>query len=341
MKMAIPLPPPVSNETMRDILAGMAIVFNPAALDTPAGAAQEFEGVIQFQVTGGEPGNYYLQIAKRTCAAFDGVHPAPTLTINTPSEVWLAISRGEMSGVEGFLNKKYQIEGDMGLLMRFEQLFPANAAADSIQAAPAPVYQAPAPEETVQRGPLKLGMHWLTVAFIPWMAHWIMNDIPHISAWTSVGIPLILGIIVWAYRRTFGQDTWMDTGTPLYLGFLGFTTLLGIDFFRTNSDIVGNMVISGIWMGTLATSIPLTLNYSKWSYPPALWREQIFVRTNAILTAFWGITFSLMAVLALIGHQNPEHRLLWVIIRNLLLLPAFAFTAWFQKWYPIRMSYRK
>ena len=43
-----------------------------------------------------------------------------------------------------------------------------------------------------------------------------------------------------------------------------------------------------------------------------------------------------MAVLALAGHARPDQALLWTIARNLLLIPAFAFTAWFQKWYPAR-----
>ena len=84
----VPLPPPTSRDTMRDIVSGMAVVFNPDA-------AGDLQAVVQFDVSGEEPGQYYLHIAEGTCAAFEGTRPEPTLTIHTPSEVWLRISGGE------------------------------------------------------------------------------------------------------------------------------------------------------------------------------------------------------------------------------------------------------
>ncbi|OIO91679.1 MAG: hypothetical protein AUK03_10785 [Anaerolineae bacterium CG2_30_64_16] len=110
------LPPPTSRDTMRDIVAGMALVFNPQA-------AGDMQAVVQFDVNGQEPGQYSLRIAEGQCAAFEGAHPEPTLTIHTPSEVWLAISRGELDGAQAMMQGKYTIEGDLGLLIRFNQLF--------------------------------------------------------------------------------------------------------------------------------------------------------------------------------------------------------------------------
>ncbi len=42
----------------------------------------------------------------------------------------------------------------------------------------------------------------------------------------------------------------------------------------------------------------------------------------------------LQAVLALTGHHAPGQAPLRTLARNMLLVPAFAFTARFQKWYP-------
>jgi len=119
-----PLPPPTSRDTMRDMVAGMAMVFNPDE-------AGDLQAVVQFDVspstglrTGGdEPGQYYLRIAGGTCAAFEGMHPKPTLTIHTPSEVWLRISQGELDGTKAMMEGLYSIEGNLGLLIRFDKLF--------------------------------------------------------------------------------------------------------------------------------------------------------------------------------------------------------------------------
>jgi len=81
----IPLPPPRSRDTLRDIIAGMAMVFNPeAAVDTAGGAEHALSAIVQFKATGEEPGEYYLRIAEKMCKAFEGVHPEPALTIHTP-----------------------------------------------------------------------------------------------------------------------------------------------------------------------------------------------------------------------------------------------------------------
>lgn len=111
-----PLPPPTSRDTMRDVVSGMATAFN-------AEAAGDLQAVVQFDVNGNDPGQYYLYIAEGACTAFEGAHPEPTLTIHTPSEVWRAISNGEMSGATAMMTGKYSVKGNLGLLMRFSQLF--------------------------------------------------------------------------------------------------------------------------------------------------------------------------------------------------------------------------
>jgi multimeric flavodoxin WrbA/putative sterol carrier protein len=113
---AVPLGPPRSRDTMRDLVAGMAYSLNPKA-------AGDLQAVIQFDVTDDPPESYYLDIDQGKCTAFEGEHPAPRMTIHTPPEVWMAISRGEMPGAAALMTGKYRVEGDLGLLMRLGKLF--------------------------------------------------------------------------------------------------------------------------------------------------------------------------------------------------------------------------
>ncbi|MGA2465252.1 MAG: SCP2 sterol-binding domain-containing protein, partial [Thermodesulfobacteriota bacterium] len=53
----------------------------------------------------------------------EGKVDSPTLTIKTPSEIWLAIANGELDGQKGFMEGKYTAVGDMSLLMRMKSLF--------------------------------------------------------------------------------------------------------------------------------------------------------------------------------------------------------------------------
>ena len=111
-----PLPPPTGQDSMRNLVSGMAFAFNPQA-------AGDLKTVIQFKVSGQEPGTYYLDIEDGKCTAYDGAHPAPALTIDTPSEVWMAISRKELNGAAAMMSGKYSVRGDITLLMRFGKLF--------------------------------------------------------------------------------------------------------------------------------------------------------------------------------------------------------------------------
>jgi putative sterol carrier protein len=94
----------------------MPLAFNPTA-------AGDLLAVIQFDIGGEEPGQYYLRIAEGKCSAFEGKHPSPTLTIHTPSGVWLAISKRELDGTQALMQGKFTIEGDLSLMTRFNQLF--------------------------------------------------------------------------------------------------------------------------------------------------------------------------------------------------------------------------
>ena len=318
--------PGAGPRTCREAILGMPTVFNPAA-------AGDLQADIQFVVTGEEPGHYVLRIREGRCTAHEGTVPRPTMTVHTPSEVWLKIARNELSGQAAYVKGMYRVEGDFGLLLRLGDLF---SGPEGPKAPPAPA-PAPPEEETVQRGPIRLpGMAWLTVAFVPWMVHWATVDIPGIGPWVSLGVPFLLGALIWGYRRRFARPTWMETGTPLYFALAGLATLLGSRFFTAYGDVLGYLTLAGIWLGTLAAERPFTAEYSKWSYPSALWNLPVFLRTNAIITTVWGWVYLLMAVLALAGHARPEQALMWTLARNLLLIPAFAFTAWFQKWYPAR-----
>ena len=105
-----------STLNCHDIVAGMTAVFDPEA-------AGDLTADIQFEVTGEDPGSYYLHIEKGTCTFNEGHSPSSAMTIHTPSEVWLAVSRGEMDGQAALMQGKYTVEGDFNLLLKFNEMF--------------------------------------------------------------------------------------------------------------------------------------------------------------------------------------------------------------------------
>ena len=103
-------------EDIRLALLGMSQMFNPKA-------AGDLKATIQFEVTGKQPGNWFLTIADGKCTYQEGKAASPTLTIKTPSEIWLAIANKELDGAKAFMKGKYTANGDMGLMMKMKTYF--------------------------------------------------------------------------------------------------------------------------------------------------------------------------------------------------------------------------
>ena len=97
-------------------IEGMTLSINPAE-------AKDLTATIQFKVSGEGGGDYYLTIADGKCDFAAGITPSPTLTIDTPADVWLKIARKETNGAMALMTGKYKGSGKMGLLMRTDKIF--------------------------------------------------------------------------------------------------------------------------------------------------------------------------------------------------------------------------
>ncbi len=79
--------------------------------------------VLQFKLNGEEDIEGYLTISNNECTYNDGQHDKPSTTIISDSNLWLDISNGDVSGDEAYLNKRYSVEGDVGILLKLNDLF--------------------------------------------------------------------------------------------------------------------------------------------------------------------------------------------------------------------------
>lgn len=303
--------------SVRRLIEGMTAQFNPAR-------AGDLRAVLQFHVTGEEPGDYHLRIADGACTFHEGSASGATTTITTPSAVWTAICRGETSGAEAMLQGLYTVSGDFSFMGRMDGLF-SGADAGS----------APLPKPG---GPIAVsGMAWMTIAFVPWIVCWVLSGLG-LGALSSAGIPLVLSTVIWLYRRRFIETTWLDTGSVVHFAASSLLALLDPSFWTTYGGVVGSLAMAGIWMGTLATDAPLTADYSRWGYPPELASHPLFLKTNAVITAFWAAVFLTQAAITLMGIAHPTQSLLWTAARYATLAPGMWFTTWFQKWYPAHVA---
>jgi len=105
-------------KTCRELIQAMPMGFKTQD-------AGDLTAKIQFEVAGAENFISHLKIGEGSCVYEDGPADKPNLVIKTPADVWLKISRGELSGQKAFMEGRYKVEGDMSLLMKLGRLFSA------------------------------------------------------------------------------------------------------------------------------------------------------------------------------------------------------------------------
>ncbi|GAG40671.1 unnamed protein product [marine sediment metagenome] len=106
---------PLPN-TVKEVMDGMSGAFQP---DKAAGVT----ATIQFKFTGAEEGSYVVKVADGKCEVTEGETDSATVTINSPSDVWLKISRRELDGATAFMSGQFTFTGDMGVLMQMGSWF--------------------------------------------------------------------------------------------------------------------------------------------------------------------------------------------------------------------------
>ncbi len=113
--------PPELPRAAAPLIMGMPLVFDRAA-------AGDARALIQFRVSGDEPGDYYLRVDRGRCESFEGTTAGADLTVHTPDHVWVGIARGELDGGQALMERRYAVEGDFLLLAKLREWFPTRAA---------------------------------------------------------------------------------------------------------------------------------------------------------------------------------------------------------------------
>ena len=250
-----------------------------------------------------------------------------TTQINTPLSVWRSIASGEIAGDEALMRHLYTVEGDFDLMMHWDEYFgAANAGtAGGAGAGASSAGNTGAASRGKNEAEPKTNMMLL---LIPWIVFWVAASID--SFWGSLASVAVCVLMPVLMHRT--KVTLYDQISALGVGACSVALLAGAPPILM---IPASYLLFGlIWTLSCFTKVPLTAHYSKNSYNgDAALRNPIFMRTNRILTAAWGILYLVTPIWTYFIMQTDAASLVGAINS---VLPALmgAFTAWFQKWYP-------
>jgi len=234
-----------------------------------------------------------------------------TTRIETPYSVWRAISRGEISGQDALFQRKYKVLGDFDLMVKWNEVFGA-----------------PAPAESGTKSETKRRKTNMSVLLLPWLVIWIAMAID-----SSVGG--VTGIISTAFMPLlwlfFQPVIFEQISVPIVTG-LSLAALFGVDpriIVPLSYAAFGVMWIAGSFART-----PLTAYYSAKGYgEERAFSNSLFIRTNRILTAAWGVLYLVTPIWTyfLMGTNLSVYT---GLINTGCPALMGVFTVWFQKWYP-------
>jgi len=85
--------------------------------------AKGIDTIVQFKLTGDEPGIAHLIIKNQECKFIEKPHPNPATIIKADSKIWLDITNSKLSGDKAHINKMFEVVGDASIMLVFGDLF--------------------------------------------------------------------------------------------------------------------------------------------------------------------------------------------------------------------------
>lgn len=285
----------------------MAALYNKDAYDGK-------DRVLEMHYT--DLGNtYQILLGKDGSKVYTDGKFAATTHIDTSFEVWSAISRGEMSGAEALGNGMYTVSGDFSLMIDWDRFFGSTKA----QAAEEDKTK---PEETGLKKPS------MTTMLIPWITFWIAVSF---SADLGAVITMAVCALVPLFMRKHKLVIW-DQLSIAAVALLSAAAFISGD--RNLTTNAGYLIFGLFWLGSCFVKEPLCATYVKYNYGgDKAYNNPLFMKTNYILAACWGILYLLTAVWTYFLRKAGLGSIL-IVINNLVPVIMGIFTVWFEKWYP-------
>lgn len=261
---------------------------------------------------------YQIRLGKEGSEVVADGSLTSTTRIDTPFAVWLAISRGEIGGAEALGKQMYTVSGDFSLMIDWDKFFGSTAAVDKAATASS--------DTTEQEKPTMAAM------LIPWITFWIavsINPAPGavIALTVAAAIPLLMRnhkLVIWDRLSIFAVAVLSAAAN-----------ITGNGNVPTNA---GYLIFGLFWLISCLTKEPLCAAYVKYNYGGESARQNpLFMRTNYILAAAWGLLYVLTAAWTFL-FRNAGIANTIIIVNNLIPVLMGLFTLWFQKWYPARMA---
>lgn len=289
----------------------MAALYNKAAWDGK-------DRVLELYYTDLDK-TYQILLGKDGSKVITDSSLTATTRIETPYELWVSISRHEISGEEALGKGLYKVAGDFNLMINWGKFFGGNHASVGSGGGSGAGTGADA---------CRLKNPSMATMLIPWITFWIA-----VSVNCAIGSVVTLCVcafmpLIMRKHRIIKWDR---------LSFAAVALLCVIANITGKGHLItdlGYVVFGLFWILSCFSKEPLCAAYVKYSYGgESALKNPLFMKPNYILAACWGVIYLLTAVWTFfLGRAGLG--LLIPIINNIVPIIMGIFTKWFSTWYP-------
>lgn len=259
---------------------------------------------------------YQIELTKDGSRVVTDGSLTATTRIDTPWQVWKDIAAKKLSGTKALADHLYTAKGDFSLMIHWNDFFGQDkqSAASS------------APAGAKLKKPL------LAALIALWMTLWIAVPIDtFIGGLITVGVCALMPLVLIKHEITV-----YDKISAFAVSALGVFAIAAGDSHLTTD--IGYLTFGLLWFLSCFTREPLCAAYVKYNYGgDSALENALFVNTNKILAAAWGILYIILAPVAFF-MQSAGLSTLAVIVCNCVPVAMGIFTVWFEKWYPAHVA---
>ncbi len=85
--------------------------------------AQGLDAILQFDLSGDDGGQFYLEINDGEITKTEGIHENPNMTLKASSDDYYNVATGQLNPMQAFMSGKIKIQGDMSMAMKMQSMF--------------------------------------------------------------------------------------------------------------------------------------------------------------------------------------------------------------------------
>jgi hypothetical protein len=173
----------------------------------------------------------------------------------------------------------------------------------------------------------------LLTAFVPWIAFTLIAEVPVGTPLERLTIAFIAGIaitLLTSYKQLLKGYILSVVTIVFFVVF--FILVIGLKHYYLANyiSVLSMLTLTLVCWATMLFRFPFTLQYSREGVEPERVKSAPFMRVNYIITAVWGIVFTLgLAVDAFLLFRPEPGLLFWDNLKWVFMVIAIVFTVWY------------